>query len=222
MAKSVAVLIPRTRKEIWLNRVRTWLPPVFVIVAIALTKPAWSLWGIPLVVLGEALRTWAAGHLVKDERLTTGGPYAHVRNPLYLGSLLSTVGFLLVLGDWLLAAIFLALALAIYLPTVKQEEDYLRRMHGEAFDTYRKAVPGIIPRLTPAKLATMGQPPSGAGFQPAQAAQPPHLGQDLRVLPQAAEVPSRFSWRRVVENTEHRTWVALVALFLLLWLRGKL
>jgi len=198
-AKPVAVLIPKTKKEIWLNRVRIWLPPVFVVVAIALRKPAWNLWGIPLVVLGEALRTWAAGHLVKDEALTIGGPYAHVRNPLYLGSLLNTLGFLVILGDLLLAAVFLALALAIYLPTVKQEEDYLRRMHGEAFEAYRRAVPGIIPRLTPAKW--------GACLP---------VGQEL------VSCPGRFSWPSVFANDEHKTWVALAGILLLLWARGAL
>jgi len=93
------VLIRRTRREIWLNRMRVWLPPVFVVVAVVLRRPAWHLWGIPLVVLGEALRTWAAGHLLKDERLTVGGPYAFVRDPLYLGSLLSALGFLAIVGD---------------------------------------------------------------------------------------------------------------------------
>ena len=191
-ANSLGVLIPRTKKEIWLNRVRVMLPPAFVLVAIALRKPAWNLWGIPLIVLGESLRTWAAGHLVKDERLTIGGPYAHVRNPLYLGSLLNTVGFLLVLGDWLLAAIFLAHAIAIYLPTVKQEEDYLRRMYGEAFEAYRKLVPGIVFRLAPAKVD----------------------------IPDVSA--SHFNWRQVIENTEHRTWVALAVLFALLWAREAL
>jgi protein-S-isoprenylcysteine O-methyltransferase Ste14 len=201
------VLIPKTKKEIWLNRVRIWLPPVFVVAATALRKPAWNLWGIPLVVLGEALRTWAAGHLVKDESLTVGGPYAHVRNPLYLGSLLNTLGFLVILGDLLLAAIFLALAIAIYLPTVKQEEDYLRRMHGEAFEAYRRTVPGIIPRLTPAKW--------GACLP---------VGQE-RACPERtrrASCPGRFSWPSVFANGEHKTWVALALLFVLLWARGAL
>lgn len=189
------MLIPKTKREIWLNRVRVWLPPVFVLAAIALRKPAWDLWGIPLVALGESLRTWAAGHLVKDETLTVGGPYAHVRNPLYLGSLLNTLGFLVILGDLLLAAIFLALAVAVYLPTVKQEEDYLRRMHGEAFEAYRRAVPGLIPRVTPAWLPA---------------------GQEL------ASGGAAFSWRTVLANDEHKTWVALAGLFALLWARGAL
>jgi len=191
-AKQGGVLIPKTGKEIWLNRVRVWLPPAFVIVAIILRKPVWNLWGVPFILLGESLRTWSAGHLVKDETLTVGGPYAFVRNPLYLGSLLNTVGFLVVLGDWMLAAVFVVVALAIYLPTVKQEEDYLRRMHGEAFDEYRRRVPLLVPRLRPAPLDIEG----------------------VR--------GSRFEWGWVWRNKEHRTWMALGALFALLAVRGML
>jgi len=191
-AKQCAVLIPKTRREIWLNRVRVWLPPVFVVLALALRSPAWNLWGVPLVVLGEALRTWAAGHLLKDEALTVAGPYAHVRNPLYLGSLLSTIGFLLLVGDWRLAAGFVAVSLAVYLPTVRQEEDYLARMHGPAFDTYRRSVPGLLPRLRPAAIQAEG----------------------VR--------RSRFEWHWVWLNKEHQTWAALAALFGLLALRGLL
>ena len=186
------MLLPKTKKEIWLNRVRVWLPPLFVLVAIALRKPEWNLWGIPFVLAGESLRTWGAGHLVKDARLTIGGPYAHVRNPLYLGSLLNTVGFLSLLGDWWLAAIFLALALAIYLPTVKQEENYLGRLHGEAFDEYRRRVPGIVPRLTPARVEIEGVE------------------------------PSCFTWAQVFTNTEHRTWLAFAVLLGLLAVRSAL
>ncbi len=186
------MLIPKTKREIWLNRIRVWLPPAFVLIAIAIRKPEWRLWGIALVVIGESVRTWAAGHLLKDEQLTVGGPYAHVRNPLYLGSLLSGVGFLWVMGDWRLAAAFAAAALAIYLPTVKQEEDYLRRMHGDAFDAYRSAVPGILPRLRKAALGAAGDGGASA----------------IRV--------SRFEWRWVWLNKEHKTWIALVGVFALM------
>lgn len=192
VSEPAGVLIPKTSKEIWLNRVRVWLPPLFVLVAIALRRPEWNLWGIPFIASGEGIRTWAAGHLVKDQALTVGGPYAHVRNPLYLGSLLNTVGFLVILGDWALAAVFVVVALAIYVPTIRQEEDYLRRMHGDAFEAYRRAVPGIVPRLRPARVEVDG----------------------VR--------NSRFEWRWVLANEEHRTWLALLGLFGLLGLRTAL
>jgi len=188
------VLIRKTGREIWLNRVRVWLPPVLVVVALALRKPAggghW--WGMALVVVGEALRTWASGHLLKDEALTVGGPYAYVRNPLYLGSFISTVGFLVILGDLWLGLILLAIALVIYVPTVKQEENYLRRMHGEAFYSYSQEVPALVPRPKPAAVEADG----------------------VR--------RSRFEWRRVWLNKEHKTWVGLVVLFGLLVARARL
>ena len=188
------MLLAKTRKEIWLNRVRVWLPPVFVLAGLALRAPAWRLWAwsLPLVVAGESIRTWAAGSLIKDESLTVGGPYAFVRNPLYLGSLLSGTGFVVLLGDWRLACAFAAISLAIYLPAVQQEEDYLRRMHGSAFDAYCRAVPAILPRPLPAQLDSPG----------------------LR--------RARFDWQWVVLNREPRTWLALLALFALMALRSRM
>jgi len=185
----MGVLIPKTSKEIWLNRVRVWLPAAFVVVAVVLRQPAWHLWGLPLILMGEALRTWAAGHLLKDEELTVSGPYAHVRNPLYLGSSLSGVGFLVILGDWRMAAAFVVSALAIYIPTVRQEEDYLKRMHGQAYEEYRRVVPGIAPRRR--------RGAAGASSCPT----------------------GEFAWRRVWLNKEHKTWLALAALFVLLAVR---
>lgn len=215
--KPCLMLIPKTRREIWLNRVRIWLPPLFIVAALALRPPAWNLWGAPLVALGETLRTWAAGHLLKDEQLTVGGPYAHVRNPLYLGSLLSGLGFLVIVGDWRVALAFTAVALMVYLPTVLQEEDYLRRMHGEAFELYRRRVPALMPRLRPVSLGELNGRRQMAG-----SSGPPPWS---RCDPGASELPlgclrqGGFEWRRVWLNKEHRTWMALMAAFGLMWLR---
>jgi len=203
----MGVLIPKTSKEIWLNRVRVWLPAAFVVVAVVLRQPAWHLWGLPLILMGEALRTWAAGHLLKDEELTVSGPYAHVRNPLYLGSSLSGVGFLVILGDWRLAAAFAVIALAIYIPTVRQEEDYLKRMHGQAYEEYRRAVPGIAPRWRPA-----GHPSTEFTLSRAEGLR---MNSDPALQPQC-----RFEWRRAWLNKEHKTWLALAALFVLLVVRS--
>ena len=68
-----------------------WLMGLAVV---ALARPTpWSLLvGLPFACAGEALRLWASGHIEKTKRLATGGPYAHSRNPLYVGSLLIALG----------------------------------------------------------------------------------------------------------------------------------
>ena len=79
-------------------------------VALARPRP-WSLAaGLALGLLGEAMRLWAAGHIEKTRVLATGGPYAHTRNPLYLGSTLMAAGIALAA-----ATPWAALAAAVYL-----------------------------------------------------------------------------------------------------------
>ena len=69
-----------------------WLVGVAVVVLARPTPLSLAL-GLPLVVLGEAVRVWASGHIEKTKSLATGGPYAHSRNPLYVGSLLLALGW---------------------------------------------------------------------------------------------------------------------------------
>jgi protein-S-isoprenylcysteine O-methyltransferase Ste14 len=105
--------------------------------------------GLPPIVVGEWLRIWACGHLVKNKRLTTTGPYAYVKNPLYVGTILISSGFC-VFGRvwWMLAVVALAF-FVYYLPRKKKiEGDRLRQIYGEAYDRYDKAVPDFLPRLT--------------------------------------------------------------------------
>jgi len=102
-----------------------------------------------LVVPGLWLRGYAAGYVKKNAELTTTGPYAHTRNPLYLGSMLIAFGFAAAAWN---VAIFVALAVlfaAIYVPTIQSEEAYLREHFG-GFDGYAREVPRLLPRLTPA------------------------------------------------------------------------
>ena len=64
------------------------------VVFVVLTRPTLTsiALGFPLVLLGEAIRIWASGHIEKTKILATGGPYAHCRHPLYVGSLLIALG----------------------------------------------------------------------------------------------------------------------------------
>ena len=101
-------------------------------------------WGMPLSVLGLLLRGWAAGHLEKDSRLATSGPYAHVRNPLYLGTLLVAAGLVVASRRWLLALLFAAVFLLIYLPAIELEEQHLAELFPD-FAIYASRVPALWP-----------------------------------------------------------------------------
>ena len=103
-----------------------------------------------LVLPGLLLRGYAAGYVRKNAELTTTGPYAHTRNPLYLGSMLIACGFGAAAGSWLLFLGLAGLFLAIYLPTIQGEEEFLRATFSE-FAAYAAQVPKLIPRLTPAR-----------------------------------------------------------------------
>jgi protein-S-isoprenylcysteine O-methyltransferase Ste14 len=106
------------------------------------------LWSLALVIPGLWLRGYAAGYVKKNRELTMTGPYAHTRNPLYLGSILIAAGFALALLSWPVAVVLAAVFLLIYVPVIASEERFLRTTFPE-FEAYCTRVPRLIPRLTP-------------------------------------------------------------------------
>jgi protein-S-isoprenylcysteine O-methyltransferase Ste14 len=101
--------------------------------------------GLPLSMLGLALRGWAAGHLEKDRALIDSGPYAWVRNPLYLGTLTAAAGFVIASRRWELGVLFAAVFLLIYLPVIGLEEQHLADLF-PGYAGYARRVPQLIPR----------------------------------------------------------------------------
>ena len=110
-------------------------------------------WSLLLVLPGLWLRGYASGYVKKNRELTQTGPYAHTRNPLYLGSILIAAGFAVALLSWPVAAVLAAMFLIIYVPVIASEERFLRSTFPD-FDAYCGRVPRLIPRLTAAKPAT--------------------------------------------------------------------
>src|ERR1700679_1085448 len=98
--------------------------------------------GLPVSVAGLALRAWAAGCLAKDQRLATGGPYAHTRNPLYLGTLLVAAGFSSASNSLWLGGLFAVVFLFVYLPVIQLEEQHLRRLFPE-YSVFASRVPTL-------------------------------------------------------------------------------
>lgn len=113
-------------------------------------KPNWApiAWSLLLVIPGVALRGYAAGYVKKNQELTMTGPYAHVRNPLYLGSILIAAGFGVALMSWPFAAVLAGFFLLIYVPVIASEEAFLRDEFLE-FEWYCARVPRLIPRIFP-------------------------------------------------------------------------
>lgn len=105
-------------------------------------------WGLPLSAAGLALRAWATGHVEKNIRLAESGPYAYVRNPLYLGTLIVAAGFAIASRQWALGVLFAAVFLFIYLPAIELEEQHLRKLFPE-FARYAERVPALRPTLRP-------------------------------------------------------------------------
>ena len=113
-------------------------------------RPAAVAWSLALVLPGLWLRGYAAGYVKKNRELTQTGPYAHTRNPLYLGSMLMAAGFAVALLSWPVAAVLAAGFLVIYVPVIASEERFLRAAF-PGFDAYCRRVPRLIPRLTAAR-----------------------------------------------------------------------
>ena len=115
--------------------------------------------GILFVLLGEIVRLWANGYVghvkvnwtqkwrddPKIGQLITGGPYAYVRHPLYLGTFLIGVGFCIIVGNVWLALVALGFFLMIYRRKMTQEEAILLDEWRDAFERYRQAVPRWLP-----------------------------------------------------------------------------
>lgn len=131
------------------RRIRVPLGFAFAILYAWLARPILGsiLLGLLLVIPGLAIRALASGHVRKNEQLTTSGPYAYTRNPLYLGSLILALGFAVASRSWWVAGVMVLMFLAIYIPVIKSEEVYLRSQFHE-FDEYARVVPRLIPRLS--------------------------------------------------------------------------
>ena len=133
------------------RRIRVPLGFAFAAFYLWRAKPSWPSLaiGTAIALLGIFVRAMASGHVEKNRVLTATGPYAYVRNPLYLGSIIIGVGFGLAARDvWIFVAILL-LFVAIYLPVIRGEERFLQEKFPE-FEDYSRRVPRMLPRLTAA------------------------------------------------------------------------
>lgn len=187
------------RNPIRAKNLRLRFLPVFVagIALLIFVRPGLGEYatGAAMIAVGACLRGWGAGHLVKTARLTITGPYAHVRHPLYLGTLLAGAGAAVMAGGWWAVAVlaaFLPWFFLDYFPRKERTESArLEEIYGDAFREYRSSVPALTPRL--------------AAWHPAQAAD---------------GLPLHWSFDRYSENNELGTLLGLVALVTVFGIRA--
>lgn len=132
------------------TRLRVPLGFVFAAGYLWFARPAW-LWiatGCVPIVAGVLVRAAAAGHIRKNRELTTTGPYAYTRNPLYLGSVLIAAGFVIATRNPWIALAALVMFVAIYVPVIRAEEKYLASLF-LCYAEYAAHVPRLLPRLSP-------------------------------------------------------------------------
>jgi protein-S-isoprenylcysteine O-methyltransferase Ste14 len=109
--------------------------------------------GAIIAALGESVRWWAAGHLLKTKELVISGPYRYTRNPLYLGRFLILTGLCIAAAlpfyaNWIVLVIGWAVFFLYYMRRKERiEPARLREEHGDAYDRYFKAIPALFPTL---------------------------------------------------------------------------
>lgn len=130
----------------WLFRNRGWLPVPLAALCL-FPQPELRPAGVALFVLGEGIRVWAVGYIGRRSRTVSGdvgalvdvGPYARLRNPLYVGNLLLWAGY----GTfgWPAALLVVPLLAAHYALIVRWEEAQLLAQIGPAYADYLERVP---------------------------------------------------------------------------------
>jgi protein-S-isoprenylcysteine O-methyltransferase Ste14 len=132
------------------TRMRVPLGFLFAAAYVLFARPTWNSLAASSVVLiaGLLVRAVASGHIRKNAELATTGPYAYVRNPLYLGSILIAIAFLIAARNWWIAGGAGAMFAFIYIPVVRAEEKYLGSVF-PGYADYCAQVARFWPRLTP-------------------------------------------------------------------------
>ena len=80
------------------------------------------------------------------ERLVTGGPYAYMRNPMYLGHLIFLIGLTLTLKSWLGAMITVGVAIWFHRRVLGDEKELIQTL-GQPYVEYTQSVKRWIPGL---------------------------------------------------------------------------
>ena len=174
---------------------RIRVPTGFVLAPLLLISarptPASIALGAVVSVVGLMIRAWASGYLRKNQELTTSGPYARTRNPLYLGTFILGTGIAIASGALWFVALFMALYLLIYVPVMMAEAETMRQLFSREYDHYSRRVPLFLPSFLPYRAPSIGD------------------GREARI-------ERRFDGARYLKHREYRAAVGLAVIYALL------
>ena len=148
------------RQFFFRNRSFTPIPIALMIIYFAGANNSFRFIGFVLLLIGETIRIWAVSHAggatrtrsVGAPSLCSSGPYAHSRNPLYVGNMLMYIGIVLIAGvpnGFFMVMVTTVFFLIQYTLIISLEEETLDTLFGNEYMEYKKNVPSIIPRLSP-------------------------------------------------------------------------
>lgn len=122
-----------------LVRLRVPLGFAAAAVAFVLASPSWTSWriGLAIALIGELVRLWASGHIDKGREITRSGPYRFVRHPLYLGSALLGLGFIVAANNAAVAVLTILYLGFTLTAAARSEEAHLDEKFAGAYSDYR-------------------------------------------------------------------------------------
>jgi protein-S-isoprenylcysteine O-methyltransferase Ste14 len=122
-----------------LVRLRVPLGFAAAAVALFLARPSWTSWriGLGVALIGELVRLWASGHIEKGREITRSGPYQFVRHPLYLGSALLGLGFIVAANNTAVAVLTMVYLGLTLTAAARSEEAHLDEKFSGAYSDYR-------------------------------------------------------------------------------------
>jgi hypothetical protein len=194
---SLCDIFPRAHRlkesrKFWARwRVRIGYPVALIYWLLAAPTRQSIVIGGVMAAFGLLIRGLSSGYLRKDEELTTSGPYACTRNPLYLGSAFLAGGFVVAGFSWIAGALVAVYFTAFYYAVMRSEAKDLRERFGAEFDEYAARVPLFFPGFGRKGTETISVPP-----------------------PEKA-----FSWARYRRNREYQALIGTIAGLGSLWLR---
>jgi uncharacterized membrane protein len=178
-------------RKFWMRwRVRVGYPVASFYWLLARPTPHSIAVGAGVAALGLMVRAAASGQLRKGQELATAGIYRRTRNPLYLGSAILAVGFIIA-GHSLWAGLLVAAYFAVfYYAVMRNEEEELRESFGGAFEEYAASVPLFCPSIVR----------SGK-----------RLGD--------GQMEKTFSWAQYRRNREYKALIGTLGALAFVWLR---